>query len=85
MVFEFLGLAMLGLCIIVVAFPSRRPPVGHTRRYCVSRGRCSGGLQGTEPAALDAIASPKFTARPLTGQRFRQNAVFKKRMDRSWI
>jgi len=33
LVFEFLGLAMLGLCIIVVAFPSRRPPVGHPRRY----------------------------------------------------
>jgi hypothetical protein len=31
--FEFLGLAMLGLCLVVVALPSRRPPVGHNRRY----------------------------------------------------
>jgi hypothetical protein len=32
LVFEFLGLAMLGLCLIVVATPSRRAPVGRARR-----------------------------------------------------
>jgi hypothetical protein len=31
-VFEFMGLAMLGLCLIVVAIPSRRAPVGRARR-----------------------------------------------------
>lgn len=33
LVFEFIGLAMLGLCLVVTAFPARRPPVGHARRY----------------------------------------------------
>ena len=33
LVFEFIGLAILGLCLVVIAFPSRRPPVGHARRY----------------------------------------------------
>jgi hypothetical protein len=32
LVFEFLGLAMLGLCLIVIATPSRRVPVGRARR-----------------------------------------------------
>jgi hypothetical protein len=32
MVFEFLGLAMLGLCLIVIATPSRRAPVGRARK-----------------------------------------------------
>jgi len=32
LVFEFMGLAMLGLCLIVIATPSRRAPVGRARR-----------------------------------------------------
>jgi hypothetical protein len=32
LVFEFMGLAMLGLCIVVIATPSRRAPVGRARR-----------------------------------------------------
>jgi hypothetical protein len=31
LVFEFMGLAMLGLCIVVLAVPSRRPPARYTR------------------------------------------------------
>jgi hypothetical protein len=31
--FEFLGLAMLALCIIVLAVPSRRPPGRHVSDY----------------------------------------------------
>jgi hypothetical protein len=31
LVFEFMGLAMLALCLVVLAFPSRRRPVRHAR------------------------------------------------------
>ena len=30
LVFEFMGLAMLGLCIVVLAIPSRQPPARYT-------------------------------------------------------
>jgi hypothetical protein len=30
LVFEFMGLAMLALCLVVLAVPSRRPPARHT-------------------------------------------------------
>ena len=33
LVFEFLGLAMLGLCIVVLAVPARRPPARHISDY----------------------------------------------------
>jgi hypothetical protein len=33
LVFEFIGLAMLVLCLAVLAFPSRRPPVRHARDH----------------------------------------------------
>jgi hypothetical protein len=33
LVFEFMGLAMLALCIAVIAVPSRRPPARHARDY----------------------------------------------------
>jgi hypothetical protein len=33
LVFEFIGLAMLALCLVVIAFPSRQPPVGHARKF----------------------------------------------------
>jgi hypothetical protein len=33
LVFEFMGLAMLALCVVVVAVPSRRPPARHARDY----------------------------------------------------
>jgi hypothetical protein len=33
LVFEFMGLAMLALGIIVLAVPSRRPPGRHVRNY----------------------------------------------------
>jgi hypothetical protein len=33
LVFEFIGLAMLVLCLAVLAFPSLRPPVRHARDY----------------------------------------------------
>jgi hypothetical protein len=33
LVFAFIGLAMLVLFLIVLAFPSRRPPVRHARDY----------------------------------------------------
>jgi hypothetical protein len=29
LVFEFMGLAMLALCLVVLAVPSRRPPARH--------------------------------------------------------
>jgi hypothetical protein len=29
LVFEFMGLAMVGLCVVVLAVPSRRPPARH--------------------------------------------------------
>jgi hypothetical protein len=32
LVFEFIGLAMLGLCLIVIATPSRRAPVERAHR-----------------------------------------------------
>jgi hypothetical protein len=32
LVFEFIGLAMLGLCIVVIATPARRAPIGRARR-----------------------------------------------------
>jgi hypothetical protein len=31
LVFEFMGLAMLALCVVVLAVPSRRPPARHIR------------------------------------------------------
>jgi len=33
LVFEFMGLAMLALCVIVLAIPARRPPGRHIRDY----------------------------------------------------
>jgi hypothetical protein len=33
LVFEFMGLAMLGLCIVVVAVPSGRQPAERTRQH----------------------------------------------------
>jgi hypothetical protein len=29
LVFEFMGLAMLAMCVVVLAVPSRRPPARH--------------------------------------------------------
>jgi hypothetical protein len=31
--FEFMGLAMLALCVLVLAVPSRRPPVRRIRDF----------------------------------------------------
>jgi hypothetical protein len=31
LVFEFMGLAMVGLCVVVLAVPSRRPPARRIR------------------------------------------------------
>jgi hypothetical protein len=39
----------------------------------------------TEKALAGADSRLEFTARPLTYQRFRQNAVLESVMDRSWI
>jgi hypothetical protein len=33
LVFEFMGLAMLALCVVVLAFPSRRPAGRRVRDY----------------------------------------------------
>jgi len=33
LVFEFMGLAMLALCVVVLAVPSRRPPARPIRDY----------------------------------------------------
>jgi hypothetical protein len=33
LVLEFLGLAMVALCVIVVALPCRRGPTGRARHY----------------------------------------------------
>jgi hypothetical protein len=33
LVFEFMGLAMLGLCVIVLAFPSARRPARRMRDF----------------------------------------------------
>jgi hypothetical protein len=33
LVFEFMGLAMLALCVVVLAVPSRRPPVRRIRDF----------------------------------------------------
>jgi hypothetical protein len=34
LVFEFMGLAMLALCVVVLAVPSRRPPAArHIREH----------------------------------------------------
>jgi hypothetical protein len=33
LVFEFMGLAMLALCVVVLAVPSRRPPSRHIREH----------------------------------------------------
>jgi hypothetical protein len=33
LVFEFIGLAMLALCVVVLAVPSRQPPAPHARDY----------------------------------------------------
>jgi hypothetical protein len=32
-VFEFMGLALFALCVVVLAVPSRRPPARHVRHY----------------------------------------------------
>jgi hypothetical protein len=32
-VFEFMGLALFALCVVVLAVPSRRPPARHARDY----------------------------------------------------
>jgi hypothetical protein len=33
LVFEFMGLAMLALCVVVIAVPSGRRPSGRVRHY----------------------------------------------------
>jgi hypothetical protein len=33
LVFEFMGLALLALCVVVLAVPSRRPPARHARDH----------------------------------------------------
>ena len=33
LVFEFMGLAMLALCVVVIALPSARQPSGQVRLY----------------------------------------------------
>jgi len=33
LVFEFMGLAMLALCVVVLAVPSRPPPARHIRDF----------------------------------------------------
>ena len=33
LVFEFMGLAMLALCVVVLAVSSRRPPARHIREH----------------------------------------------------
>jgi len=33
LVFEFMGLAMLALCVVVIALPSAQRPSEHPRRY----------------------------------------------------
>jgi hypothetical protein len=33
LVFEFIGLAVLALCVVVLAVPSRRPPAQRIRDY----------------------------------------------------
>jgi hypothetical protein len=33
LVFEFMGLAMLALCVVVLAIPSRRPPTRRISDY----------------------------------------------------
>jgi hypothetical protein len=33
LVFEFMGLAILALCVVVLAVPSRRPPARHIGDY----------------------------------------------------
>jgi hypothetical protein len=33
LVFEFMGLAMLALCVVVLAIPSQRPPARRIRDY----------------------------------------------------
>jgi len=33
LVFEFMGLAMLALCVVVMAVPSGRRPAGRVRHY----------------------------------------------------
>jgi hypothetical protein len=33
LVFEFMGLAMLALCVVVLAVPSRRPPARRLSDY----------------------------------------------------
>jgi len=33
LVFEFMGLAMLAICVLVLVVPSRWPPARHIREY----------------------------------------------------
>jgi hypothetical protein len=60
LVFEFMGLAMVALCVIVLAVPSGPVPLLPAWRKILRS---------------DANARLEFVPRPLTYQRFRQNAV----------
>jgi len=75
LVFEFMGLAMLALCVIVLAIPSvRRPPKARASDFCTvkfstvsaSRGTAGGGRlkAGWKNAPRDSVENLEFAARP---------------------
>ena len=98
LVFEFMGLAMLVLCVIVLAVPAARRPSGRPARLLTGLISTNERIERESdlhevaswrenPAEMlsRGYASLEFAARPLTYQRFRPNALVESVMDRSWI
>ena len=91
---------MLALCVIVLAVPSPRRPAcpAHPRlltdRILETNIGCIRTVARLAPWLTESLSEKlagggnarlEFAARPLTYQRFRQNAVLRSVMDRSWI
>jgi len=60
LVFEFMGLAMIGLCVIALAVPSARRPSGRVRHYWSQ----SAPQASTGKRVAVALAQRKVTIRP---------------------
>ena len=63
LVFEFLGLALVAMCVVVVALPCARKPSRGSATNRIFVGKCDSGPN----------ARLEFASSPLTSQRFRQN------------
>jgi hypothetical protein len=61
LVFEFMGFAMLALCVVVLAVPSQRPPARRIRDYHFQPSVLNRPGPPVRPAAPVLAISPHLT------------------------